>query len=58
MTRADQARGLCNELRRLVFEANESELEQIAAEIAALTQRPAFDSLSERVLAEMRGSDG
>lgn len=58
MSRVEEAREHCAALRRLWLEATESEREQISSEICALTQRPAFDSLSDRVLAEMRGSDG
>lgn len=57
MTRVDQARALCAELHRIYWsEADENEREQIAGAIAgSLNQRPA-GSLSERVLAEMKGA--
>lgn len=55
MNRAEHARALCNELRRLWLEAAENDREVISAEISGLTQRPAFASLTERVLAEMKG---
>lgn len=51
---AAEARAHCDALRRLMVIAPENELEIIAALIAGLTQREAFDSLSSRVLAEMR----
>ena len=58
MTRVDKARALCAELKRVYWcDADENERELIAAEIAGLTTRPAT-SLSERVLEEMRDSDG
>lgn len=56
MTRADQARAHCTELRKLWLAGDEQERETISAEISALTQRPAFSSLSDRVLAEMKGN--
>ncbi len=58
MSHSAQARKLCNELRRLWLEGSESDREAVSSEIAALTQRPAFSSLSERVLAEMQGTNG
>ena len=58
MNRIDKARRLCNELRQTWIEAEEREREAISAEISALTQRGAFESLSDRVLSEMQGSDG
>jgi len=56
MNRANQARALCNELRKLWLEAHGNEREVVAREIAGLTNRGAWSSLTE--LAETQGSDG
>jgi hypothetical protein len=56
MSCVEKARQHCNALRKLWIEAPEREREAISAEIAGLTQRGAFESLSDRVLDELQGS--